>query len=275
MIAKVLMSKSSSMDSHGSQQGFSLIETVIALGLLTAIAGGVALKMDSIKSHMEQTEQIMALDNFERQLIDLFIDFETIKHSVRFSSNNSLKNCFFSETSPCQDNQRYGVNIRLEGTREALTGPQVYYDRMGNRCAAKCEGMRVITSIIVRCSVGTSCPQPDHVVVQYDLVKTGDDKILRQDFIEANQFNEGKFPNINISCPSQDQILRGIGIKGQPLCVSRNTVSFVDDKGGKLKGQIDVQPKDCTAFNQDQNKDQYFISGISKTGELLCGERFW
>ncbi len=257
------------------QQGFSLMETVIALGILAAIASGVAVKMDNIKSHMEETEQIMALDNFERQLIDLLSDFETIKHSVRLSNRSALKACFFSETVSCQDEQKALVNIRLEGTRQALTGPRVYYDLQGNRCQSACEGLRVISSVIVRCSTGKLCAQPDNVISRYQIVRTSDKKVMRDDYIEADQFSNGQFPNINISCPSRDQVLRGIGVKGQPLCVSRSTISFVDDVGGQLTGQIQVKPKNCSDLNQDPNQDQNFIVGISASGELLCAPRFW
>jgi prepilin-type N-terminal cleavage/methylation domain-containing protein len=258
------------------QRGFSLIEVVIALGFLTVIAGGVMLKVDSIQNHIRTSERLLALDSLERSLMQMVSDRQTILYSADQSSQTALKNCLLSDNALCQDGAAYRLPLYLPGQETPFTGAQVFYDYQGNRCQGDCPGFRVITFITVQCASGNQCAQPAHSTVRYDIFHhdQGKNQKVRRDFVDVRRYANGKFPGLSISCPSEQQILRGIGINGRPLCVNLSEVELYDEEGKKLSGKIDVKPVDCssTATGPD---DQNVIVGISPGGELQCAERFW
>lgn len=256
------------------QHGFALIEVIVVLGFLIAIIGGVLLKVDSINNHIRQTERILAVDNLEQNIMELLSDHDTLIYSVKRAGNAALRNCLLSETATCQSGATYRQDFYLEGDQVAFTGPTVFYDHKGNRCSGQCEGVRVITSVNVRCAQGNSCNQPLHTTVRYEIFATGQDQAMRKDFIDIKRYSDGKFPGISLSCRSPQQVLRGIGINGQALCVNRNQIKLQSQDGEKLSGNFNVAPRDCSQLNQAE-KDQSFILGITEEGTLLCGERFW
>ncbi|MFW7381867.1 MAG: type II secretion system protein [Oligoflexus sp.] len=256
------------------RKGFALVEVVVAMGFLLAIVGGVLLKMNSVQSHIRQTEKILSADNLEQNLMELVSDYDTLIYSVNQRSNAGLRSCLLNENSSCRSGQSFRQDFYLEGERVPFTGANVYYDFQGNRCDGPCDGFRLITFVTVRCARGNLCNQPDHSTVRYDIYASGEEKPIRRDFVDIKRYSQGRFPGVNLACRSPQQVLRGIGINGRALCVNRNQIKLKSSSGEDLSGNFNVTPRDCSQLNQAE-KDQSFVVGITKEGALLCGEKFW
>ena len=262
------------MKNFSSNKGFTLIESIVATAFLMGILGGVMIKVNTIKEHIVRTEKVLSLDSLESWLRPILVDQEAIAFSASKLKDKRLSNCLEGRFS-CLDKQEYSLSIYLRGQKEPITGRKAKYDRDGVTCdERRCGYYRIRTSVTTHCAIGSNCSNPEFLTVKYeiqDLKENG--KTLRLGFLESNRFRNKRFPQLSVTCPG-DQVLRGVGISGEPLCVRQGDVKLTDASGDIDTGVIDVKRRDCRQINQDQ-RDQYYIQGMTRSGDLLCAERFW
>lgn len=257
-----------------NQHGATLVEAMVALGFLAAIIGGVIMKFESIQNHARQTERILALDNFEQNLMAFAADRDSIVDSVQRSNNAQLRGCVLSTTGNCQHNREYELPLFLVGQNNPFTGANVFYDHAATVCEGSCEGFRVRTFLVTRCSGAQTCRSPTNMTVRYDIIPTGENQATRRDYVAVRQFQDGKFPGISLSCASPQQIIRGLGINGQAICVDRSQVPLRTESGDRITGTFDVSPRNCAELNENEG-DQHFIAGLGANGVIQCGAKFW
>ena len=257
-----------------SQSGFTLVESILAFSVLTAILAMVSLKVNSVRSHIKKTEQILALDALELWLTPILSDYETLSFSSTFLRSRTLENCLTGR-SACRSGSTFQFALYLKGQKEPLTGPSSAYDRNGSLCTEeKCGEYKILSQVRVNCLSGGTCRNSEFLNVRFDMIRIRDNKRIRTRFIETSKRKNNRFPNLSIRCPGQ-QILRGVGINGEALCVRQEDIVFQNSRGESLTGTVEVKNKDCRDGNQDQNRDQNFVLGMDQNGNLLCDERFW
>ncbi|HYX37738.1 MAG TPA: hypothetical protein VE954_31945 [Oligoflexus sp.] len=111
-------------------------------------------------------------------------------------------------------------------------------------------------------------------MIEADIYESGGTKPIRKIAQEMERYSGGLFPGLQLQCPGGNSVLRGIGIRGEPLCVPRSDIVFIDSNKAALPGGLQVTPLDCQSLNA-KTSDQFFISGLSAAGQLSCSPRFW
>ncbi|SMF78139.1 hypothetical protein [Pseudobacteriovorax antillogorgiicola] len=253
--------------------GFTLVESVIAGAVLLVILGGVMMKVTSITDHIRKTEQILALDSLESWLAPLLTDLESLRYSASLLKDKQLQACLEGKL-PCRSDRDFPLPVFLKGQKNPISGAGSRYDANGNLCFDdKCEAYQVNTVVQTNCSVGAVCESPSFLTIRYDIVDSKSNKTIRKFFLEANRFRNKRFPNLYTTCV-ENQVLRGLGINGEPLCVALSDIKLKNSAGDIDTGQIQVKAKDCAEANSD-DRDQFYVRGMNRQGDLLCAKRFW
>lgn len=260
---------------HQENAGFSLAETIVSMAALGAILIGVGFEVNTINSSITTTERLLALDALELNMAEMLSDKETVYYSIAKSSNGALKGCVFSDDKSCANGKFYEISLYLEGQNVPLSGQDVFYDRNANYCGKSCNDLYVRTFIQVSCGNIASCNKPIGLAFGFDVAYGSGKSVVRKGFGEVRLSGLKRFADLNVSCGSNNKILRGIGIFGQALCDNVSSIVYRDDDGKPLKNSLTVKPKDCSQLNADPEKDQFYVGGIDNKGNILCGPRFW
>jgi hypothetical protein len=255
------------------QTGASLLEFSIASGILAVIIAAASVQVQSIRKNLQATSRLMALDAFEAGLSEFLSDKNLIEHSIRTTGSNALKGCLLNGAT-CQPAMAQVMALYREGQKQPFTGRSIFYDYNARPCKGQCPGYFVETRIVPGCLSGATCTGPDYVLVEADIYETGGKQPIRKMAQEMQRYTGGLFPGLQLQCPGGNSVLRGIGMRGEPLCIARTDIVFVDSNKAALPRTLQVTPLDCQALNQ-KTTDQFFISGLSATGQLSCSPRFW
>jgi hypothetical protein len=260
-------------DQRTGQSGATLLELSIAAAILLAVVAAITVQAQSVKKSFQATSRLMALDAFEASISNFLSDKHIIRYSVQMIGSGALKGCILNGTS-CTSAMAQIMPLFREGQKEPFTGKNTLYDYNGLLCKGECAGYYVETRVSPRCLSAGSCVGPDYVLVEANIYETGGKKPIRRIAQEMERSRDGMFPGLQLQCPTGDSVLRGIGIRGEPLCVPRTDMVFLDAAKGTLPKTLQVTPLDCQGLNQ-KGSDQFFISGLNAAGQLSCSPRFW
>jgi hypothetical protein len=244
------------------ESGATLLELSIAGAILMAVIVAITIQVQSVKKSFQATSRLMALDAFEANISNFLSDQQIIRYSVQKVGTVALKGCILNGAG-CTAAMAQIMPLYREGQKEPFTGRNTYYDDNGRPCKERCQGYYVETRVSPRCLSGGSCVGPDYVLVEANIYETDGKKPIRRIAREMERFGEGLFPGLQLQCPTGDSILRGIGIRGEPLCVPRTDMVFVDGDKATLPPTLQVAPLDCQTLNQ-KSSDQFFISGLTR-----------
>ncbi|WP_141734405.1 hypothetical protein [Oligoflexus tunisiensis] len=262
-----------SRSAWAGQSGATLLEVCIASAILAAVIAAVTVQVQSVKKSFQATSRLMALDAFEASLGNFLSDKHIIEHSIQMAGSSALKGCILNATH-CSPSMAQTMALYREGQKEPFTGRSVFYDYNGQLCKGRCPGYFVETRVTPRCISAGTCTGPDYVLVEANIHETGSKKPIRKIAQEVERFRDGLFPGLQLQCPGGNSVLRGIGIRGEPLCVPRSDIVFLDGNKATLPQTLQVAPLDCQGLNQ-KISDQFFISGLNAAGQLSCSPRFW
>lgn len=254
------------------EYGFTFVEIVVSLTILIAIGSATTIKIKNLNRHVRIVETILTADALEAHLAGLLSNRTLIEYNVKRHGPNGLKDCF--DTKRRCPTTTANMPFFVPGQKKAFTGDKIFYDPSGKKCQGTCKGYQIITTLKAGCARGNSCRYPTYATIRYQVVSTETKKIWRRGYIDMDQNAEKKFPDLTLQCPRATGVLRGIGIFGQPICDPVSQVKFVDKAQIPHTGVIKVNPIDCSALNKKKS-DQYFVKGISASGKIECGERYW
>ncbi len=260
-----------------SQKGFSFVEILVAMAILSASVAAVSTKMKQAQNLMEETSRLMALDALEAGITDFQQDPRVLAYSVQKGSNAYLKSCILQQGT-CLAGKGFALELYRTGDTSPMTGPNILYNAQGQPCQASgCKGIFSYRTIVFpSCATQASCSGPDYVLIRTDLLRMDRNppKLVRTMIREVERFRDQKFPQVQLTCTQSNEVLRGIGLGGQALCVPLASLTYTDDQGAPLSSTLQVTPQDCQSFNASAN-DQHFLQAIQKDGKIVCGQRFW
>lgn len=255
-----------------AQAGFTLIETMISLGLISAIGVGLTVKINSIKQSLKETSRIMALDALESGLGVFMRDKNVIFYSAKKSNNIELLACL--NAGVCINEKAYPLSLYLDGQNKPITGNGTLYDENGQPCTTACKGFLVSTVLRPHCVKTSTCLGPAYVSIEANISSLTDKQSIRRFTFDMQQYQGALFPDLRLSCPDKGKVLRGIGLGGEPLCTAISDVVLRDKAGTAVKNSVTITPKDCSTLNTKAD-DQAFVSGYDKTGQITCAPRYW
>lgn len=249
--------------------GYSLIEVLIGISLMTLAVLAASSKIKAVKTVLKDTSHLMALDASESYLGDFLKSKEVFDYSLNKSKNSELRDCI-NKDRPCKDGSKYAMDLYREGDKTPFTGSSVFYDENGEPCNAKdCRFFTIQTFARIVCMEGRTCSSPG-LLMEAQMIRA-DGKATKRTIVREVERNiSGKFPRLSLSCPDRNSVLRGIGLRGDPLCVPRNEIQFVDADKAANSGQLNVVPVDCSLTDSES-----YVQGINRAGVIQCANRFW
>jgi prepilin-type N-terminal cleavage/methylation domain-containing protein len=254
------------------QQGFSLIETLISLGILSVVGAGVLTKVKTIKHSLQETSRVMSMDALEAGLGNYMRSRSIIYYSANKSTNGQLKNCF--NQGLCSNGQGFEVPLYIEGVKDSLTGPDVTYDESGTVCEKACKGFQIITTLRPSCSKANTCNGPDFVSVEAEVRSSVDRKTIRRFAYDMQKYTGSTFPGLSLSCKDSNSVLRGIGLQGEPLCTPKSGIVLMNSENKPVSTNLTITPQDCSLADK-KAEDQTHVAGYQKDGKIICAPRFW
>jgi prepilin-type N-terminal cleavage/methylation domain-containing protein len=251
------------------QKGFTLIESVIAMGIIGIVMFGGIYEIRKANQIEDIYREAMALDSIESFLMDVLSARDGIVTSARRSGRTRLYRCLSRASSPCRSGRGEKVSFFPTAKGPPVTGGKIYYSKDGRPCGKPgCGPYRVSTTIVPYCARGyASCAYPAQVQVRFEIRRGG--KAIRSGRIERVR-SPLDVKDLSAACPNEF-VLRGIGMNGEPLCINSKKVKYVDADGAP-KTSVVVKSKDCRSLG---GGDEYFVSQIDKSGDLVCTKKFW
>ncbi len=260
-----------------SSQGFTLIEILIALAVLGISVSAVAVKMRQAQGVLNETNRLMALDALEASITAFEEDPRVLNYSIEKATNSYLKSCVLQRNT-CTQGKGFALDLYRVGDSAPMTGNSVRYDAQGKPCApGPCQAAFSYRTIVFpSCARTATCSGPDYVLLRTDLLRLDRNppKLVRSFVREVERSRDQKFPGIQLNCKDSSNVLRGIGLGGEALCVPLSTLSYADDQGQALPQNLQVPPVDCRTLDQNTG-DQHYIQALDKNGKLSCANRFW
>lgn len=276
---------------RGRQAGVSLVEVVMATGIVGIVAAGGYYQMKNINVVKANLARGQAVDVIEFGTRKLLEQDDVILATVARSNSPALKQCFAgkgcqSPANPATKDQpipvkAYSVQMYLPGQTKPFAGKSVFFDKNGTLWDPNAPGSvrprsryRMLTDLLVGCDA--ACASPSHVAVRFAIQKWDSNKrswrTLRADTVD--RIDNGKFSlkGMTLECPAQ-QVLRGVGVQGEPICVSINDLEYEGTTNGN-NIVVDIKPRDCRTLNKDA-KDQYYVHGYDKEGNIKCEPKTW
>jgi prepilin-type N-terminal cleavage/methylation domain-containing protein len=259
------------------QEGFGLVEVLIALAILSVSIAAVTTKVKQAQILLAESSRLMALDALEASIIDFQQDPRVLNYSVQKGTNAYLKSCIL-QLGTCISGRGFALDLYRTGDSQAMTGMSVRYDAQGAPCqTTDCKSTFSYRTIVFpSCALTTTCSGPDFVLIRTDVLRVdrSPPKLVRSLVREVERYRDKKFPQLQLTCPNSGEVLRGIGLGGQALCVPLASLVYRDAKGDILNPQLSVTPRDCQSFDASI-QDQHFLQAIGSEGALTCAPRFW
>lgn len=276
-----------------SERGFSLLEAVIALGILGVILVAGGAKIRTISNSLAASRKSMSADALESRLRDTFHRAEHIQYSARTFGSQKLRGCV-QGTSSCPNGFNEEMPLYFAGqTTKAITGPGVEYTLDGAPCYTQgCGKFRATSRIYIFCNNGaTTCNPPSSYSMELTITDTANKVVMRdrvevEKTVDASQFD-------GVICP-MGSVLRGVGLSGGPICIEQNKVEYADAEIAKA-GNFEVKREDCRPvddrYTEDQIKDfekaggkfaiprfdydDFYVGSIDKKGTIKCLPKNW
>ncbi len=170
-------------------QGFSLLPTLIVLGVLTSMALGIPIILHShfYRAHYEQ--MITQRDNIRRQ-VEAALESVALLEFNLANHNDATQNPLFDscirnpDPSICPPEAGFFLGFP-DGSSNFIGGPQgseVFYDHWGNLCLPTAENpcaLAVEINVTVQCPnfSATSCPDTKLVSFGYNIRSVEDGRI--------------------------------------------------------------------------------------------------
>lgn len=284
---------------HRRESGFTLVETVIALGVLLLVGAAVVPRFRMIERSMNRMSARQNAATLESELRSVLSDERNMKYSATKSGNSAIQSCIVDKKN-CTHKATYPISVYAVGQTKPIAGPDVFYKRSGERCyTAGCGPISVTTEIAFFCTKGASpCSPYNAVATKFAIrdseskeAKKNDSDLLSSDAVEMQQNTDQLSSTLYLSCP-KGQVLRGIGLNGGPACIAIKDIKYQDAENrnnGKFTvkretcfGKVKVQkPKQGGAegemeeVEEDDRSDKKYVEGIDKNGSLKCKEKTW
>lgn len=255
------------------ESGFSLLEMMLAVGLLGFLSSGFVIKLKAMRDSLNNNAAIMARDALESSISAMVRNPDLVRYSLEKAGASALLSCLKGETL-CKD----GVNMQLplfrEGQPKPFTGADVYYDKNGSLCAERCPGFRFSTVVTARCVVdGSTCTKPSYVLVVGRITDSTSGTLLRELVQEVDEVVDKKLSELSLQCPLNDSLIYGIGLNGDALCTPLADI-VLKGPAAETPGASSLQASDCRTNNQSAS-DQFFVSAIDASGKVSCAPKFW
>lgn len=258
------------------ERGITMIEAVIAMGILGVVIVGGSFHMKNVNHSLRSMQEFQTADALELNLFKIFSNDANVRYTVAKSGISKLINCV-KGSGLCTDKAKYPVSFYVNKQSTPFAGKSVYYSKDGSPCLQNsCRSFQILTEVITYCSGKATCVFPTHLAVKFNLkdVKTG--KSYRSNLVEMVVEQPTAANAYALRCPSGDQILRGIGFSGKVLCTKANKVKYADADNFKGGNKFKVEPRDCrTENNAGDPKDQHAINKLDKDGKLSCVKKNW
>lgn len=243
-----------------SQAGMSLVETIIALGILGIVFVGGGVKMKSVQERLNRVRTTQSADALQSYLRLAMADEQNINATVDSLPPSTLKNCL-KTGSGCRDGLEGDFPVHLVDGSGPISGASVRYTREGSVCRTpNCGPLAVTSRLRLFCTAGgfrrQACLKGRFLAVEFSIrdLERKDAKgagiLLARDAVEVDVRDESYVRNLSLSC-GPDQIIRGIGLTGAALCTSIGSVKYA--YGSSMKpGDVEVKAKDCRPTKKEK-----------------------
>jgi prepilin-type N-terminal cleavage/methylation domain-containing protein len=259
---------------RSGQQGFSLIEVMIALGVFLTLLIGGTFKFREMRQKMNSIRMTQSADVLASRIRDLAKSYAAFEYALTKHSGGVITRCFKNDASPCTSKSTAVFNLYMLGSTTPYTGNTVYYNMDGNTClpsSSSCT-LQVRTQVQAFCLPGDTCDkaiQPVIIIEVYD-TRPEPDRLLRTQTADVLVDAREQVQSLDMQCPS-GSIMKGVGLDGNAICDTIASVQYADEA---TLATIAVTPSSCTG-NPAVINDLLFVSGIDKAGNLICTPKFW
>ncbi|MGE0172403.1 MAG: hypothetical protein AB7T49_06450 [Oligoflexales bacterium] len=256
-----------------AEDGFSLIEVTIALGVLLTLLVGGTMKLREIRGKMDSVRLWQTADVLANRIADLSKSQKGFDYSAAKSSNKVVKDCWRNMGADCTSKSiALDFDLYMLNSPDPYTGNEVYYNMDGNSCVPPKPNciLQVHTHAQFFCLPGSTCPKASQPVVLIEVYNAKTKKLLRKVSSDVQMDYREQIVNLSLTCPT-GRIMKGIGLDGKAICDPVSGVTYAD---AATFPPLDIKPTSCTGDPAVVN-DLKFVSGIDKDGNLICTAKFW
>jgi prepilin-type N-terminal cleavage/methylation domain-containing protein len=256
-----------------NSEGFTLIESLLALGLVSIfmVAGGVKIK--SVGQQLKSVDYQQTANLLESRTRDLASVYSTYATSIEKSSDKVVSDCASTPPKPCVSLSDAVVDLYLWGQSSPFTGSKVYYSEDGKQCKGTspgtCGKFNIETRVIYVCSTASPCVGGVQPIIQIHIKDLTSAKVIRTSTVEVEVPRERVIPLQNYSCGSSE-VIAGIAIDNTPICVK------IEDMKKEYEDSLPetmIQATDCRISGKP--KDSRYLKAIDSKGKGVCAPKTW
>lgn len=141
-----------SMNRHPSAAGYTVVEIMIALGIIVLLSGLAAQVYQTVLGDTQKRQLASTRDQIVLQIRQSASSLKGLKNSLKQPGNEQFYNCVCGQGTGCNSGQIYAFNLYdLPDTPPALV--PLYYDVNGSPCDPNAKNclIKVTMNFIAQC----------------------------------------------------------------------------------------------------------------------------